>query len=159
MNKNDSEAFYKLEGYLKDKLSNENDRYDMEQLILLLHKEIIAPHSKHNLAYLVDQLVEKDELGIVMVHVDNGITVAGSAAIQTGFVEVLFGLLVFALGPDYEGNFSLLDTDKQMLGQDTAYYALEKQFFTELCTAELISNAKEMEGQPVFISTFTLLLS
>jgi len=159
MNKNDSEAFDRLESYLKAKLKNENDRFDIEQLILLLHKEIMTPHSKHNLAYLVDQLEKKDELGIVMIHVDNNITVPGSAALQSGFVEVLFGLLVFALGPDYEGNFSLLDSDKKMLGQDTAYYALEKQFFTDLCSAELISNAKEMEGMPVFMSTFTLLLS
>ncbi len=40
MNKNDSEAFDRLESYLKAKLKNENDRFDIEQLILLLHKEI-----------------------------------------------------------------------------------------------------------------------
>jgi hypothetical protein len=158
MNKNDSEAFDKLVGYLKGKLSSDNDRQDMQQFILLLHRDILTQHSHHSLSHLVDQLCSGDELKLMLVHVDKQITVAGSAALQCSFVEGLFGLLVFSFGPDYEGNASLTAEDKKHFDTDTPYYKVEKQFFTELCSAELTSFTMEVEGRPAFISNFSLLL-
>ena len=43
MNKNDSEAFDRLESYLKAKLKNENDRFDIEQLIAVAQGNHDAP--------------------------------------------------------------------------------------------------------------------
>jgi len=158
MNDKDKDALLQLDAYLEEKLRSTTDREDMQQFILLLHRDILTQHSHHSLSHIVDQLRSGDELKLMLVHVDKQITVAGSAALQCSFIEGLFGLLVFSFGPDYEGNASLIEEDKKHFDTDTPYYKVEKQFFTELCSAELTSFTMEVEGRPAFISNFSLLL-
>ena len=159
MNDKDKDALILLDAYLEEKLQSATDREDMQQFILLLHRDILTRHSHHSLSHLVEQLQKSDELKLMLVHVDKKITISGSAALQCSFVEDLFGLLVFSFGPDYEGKASLTEEDKKHFDPDTPYYTLEKHFFTELCSAALTSRTMEVEGRPAFISNFSLLLS
>ena len=144
--------------YLEKKIDNSNDRTDMEQLLLLLYSDIMITHSTYSLEHYVEQLTKKDEINILIIHVDENISIHESAMLHKDFVKKVYSLLVFSLGPDYEGNFQLLDKDEHQLESGESYYDIEKQFFSELCTAELISSVKMLTERPSFISVFTLMI-
>ena len=107
------------------KFSNIDDRTDVEQLILLLYCDLMIKHSSNPLAHYVDQLSKKNEINILNIHFDKNFSVTKTASHQRDFVEKLYGLMVFCIGPDYEGKFHLKENDQCKLDTGELYYNVE----------------------------------